>query len=91
MVAATHSSLDRSVVARYADVVVDLDQHPTGTVMLINATPATRVVIRTGRAITGGETRAPDTSVITQLRPVPAGLVELELPGFGSATITLPS
>ncbi len=59
VVAATHPSLDRSVVARYADVVVDLDQHPTGTVMLINATPATRVVIRTGRAITGGETRAP--------------------------------
>jgi len=88
-VAAVRRDLDRSVVARYAPVVVDLDEHPTGRVDVVNATAEARVTVRTRRRVVAGSTRtasgAPSGSVPTGV----SGLVDLPVEPWGSVALQL--
>lgn len=89
-VRAVRADLDRAVVASYAPVVVDLGADLPGEVTLVNATAATSVVVRTqGRSITAGVLRSSGAADIGAVPPSGVGLVELPVPAYGSAVLTL--
>ena len=75
----------RSVVARYAPITVDLGE---GEITVLNACSDTRVVVRTARPVTGGVVRSSAATPIRTVGPFPAGLVEIDVPAFGSLTVT---
>lgn len=87
LVRAARPDLGRSVVARYAPLVVDLDDQPTAETTVINATPDDRLVVRTSRAITAGITRNATGAAHRTIVPSGPGLVELAVPAWGSVTI----
>ena len=61
-----------------------MDEQPTAEVLLVNATPSTRAVLRTIRPIAGGIVRnasAVEIDTITRRQP---GLVEIAVPSYGS-------
>lgn len=87
LIRAVRADLDRSVIARYSPLVVDLDAHPTAETTVINATPTERLVLRTVRPIAGGVVRSADGTEIAPLTPAAPGLIELAVPAYGSATI----
>jgi alpha-galactosidase len=88
-VSAVRRDLDRSVVVRYAPVVVDLDALPTAEVVVVNATPERRVTVRTRRPLVEGTGR---TASGASSGPVPAGaagLLDLPVEPWGSVTLRL--
>jgi hypothetical protein len=87
---AVHAALGRAVVGVYAPVVVDLGPDPPGEVTLVNATAAPSIVVRTnGRSITKGVLRAPNLADLGPVNSAPAGIIELPIPPYGSAVLTL--
>lgn len=91
LASAIRTDLDRSVIAAYAPLVVDLDMDTggTGRTVVINATCAPGLVVRTRRPIRSGTILDVNGTKITEIGPTRAGLVELPVPAYGIATITL--
>jgi len=87
LVRAVRSDLDRSVVARYSHCVVDLDKRPTAHTTVMNATTDHRVVVRTSRPIIGGVIRSAAAAEVGTVGELGLGLVEIEVPAFGSVTL----
>ena len=86
LVRAHRPDLARTVVARYAPVVVDLD--PAGSTTILNATHDHRLVVRTPSPITGVTVRAADAQPIAAAPATTSGgLIELTVPAFGSITV----
>jgi alpha-galactosidase len=84
LVRALRADAVRAVIVRYADLVIDVDEQPTAEVLLVNATPSSRAVLRTIRPIAGGIVRdasAVGIDTITRRQP---GLVEIAVPSYGS-------
>ena len=90
LVRAVHAESGRSVIARYAPVVVDLDDATVSKATIINATSDARLVLRTTRPITDGVVRsAAATVIIASVAPTGFGLVEIDVPAFGSVTVRI--
>lgn len=91
LASAVHVGLDRSVVVAYAPVVVDLDLDTGAThqVLLLNATQATAITVRTGRSMTSVTVR--DASGQATPVPLPArtGVQDLAVPAYGSIALAL--
>jgi alpha-galactosidase len=85
VVSAVRADLGRSVVARYAPVVVEVGA--TSETTVINATADERLVLRTVRPIIGGVVRSAAAVEIEALAPAGPGLVEIPVPAYGSVTI----
>ena len=88
LVSAVRADLDRSVIACYSPLVVDLDAHPTAETTVINATPTERLVLRTSRPIADGVVRSANGTEVAPLTPATPGLIELAVPAYGSTTIS---
>jgi alpha-galactosidase len=88
LVRAIRPDLGRSVIARYAPIVVDLDERPTSETAVLNATPHDRLILRTSRPIIGGVARAATAAEAWNITPSAPGLVELAVPPYGTVTIT---
>lgn len=89
-VRAVHPALDRAVIGIYTPVVVDLGPDLPREVTLVNATAAPSVVLRTvGRSISGAALHAPAPADLGPISSSPAGLVELPVPPYGHAVLTL--
>jgi len=87
LVRAVHAAAGRSVIARYAPVVVDLDDADVSEAIVINATCDARLVLRTIRPITDGVVRSAASFVVATVAPTGSGLVEIDVPAFGSVTV----
>ena len=89
LVRADRSDLGRTVIARYAPLVVDLDL--TGEVTIINATAEDSVVIRlaAGRFVRGGSTRSASAAVVGQVGTLDSGLHDVRVPAYGSLTLAV--
>ena len=87
LVRAVRSDLRRSVIARYAPLLIDLDEQPTAETILINATRSDRLVVRTSQPITGGVVRTASAAEAGTVAPTQPGLVELTVPPYGSVTV----
>ena len=87
LVRAEGSDLARTVVARYAPVVVDLAT--PGEVTILNATPDEAVVVRVvaGCSVQGGETRSASAATTGPVARLSNGLHELTVPAYGSVTL----
>lgn len=88
LVRAVRADLDRSVMVRYAPVVIDLDELSTAEISIINATSADRIVVRAAPRITGGVVRSATAAEIATVTPTGPGLIELVVPPYGSVTFT---
>ncbi|HEY5978490.1 MAG TPA: glycoside hydrolase family 36 protein [Microlunatus sp.] len=89
LASAIRTDLDRSVVVAYAPLVVDLD-HDTGEcrqALVINATSTTGLVVRTRRGISSGIIRDVGGTMVGDVGRIPAGLIELAVPAYGTVTI----
>ncbi|HEY5784151.1 MAG TPA: glycoside hydrolase family 36 protein [Microlunatus sp.] len=93
LASAIRTDLDRSVIVAYAPLVVDLDHDTGGTsrTVLVNASPSTGLVVRTRRPISAGTILDVGGAQIADVGPTRAGLLELAVPAYGIATITLES
>src|SRR3712207_502617 len=87
LVQATRADLRRTVIARYAPLVVDLPDQADHETTLLNATPDPRLVVRTARPITRAIVRGSDASETPMSAPAGPGLVELAVPPFGSLSL----
>jgi alpha-galactosidase len=89
LVRADRPDLGRSVIGRYAPVVVDLDG--PGEVTIMNATLQESVVVRlpVGRSVSGGSTRSASAAVVGQVGNLAGGLHEIPVPGYGSLTLAV--
>jgi len=87
LVRAKRGDLGRSVIGRYAPVVVDLEA--PGEVTILNATAGDSVVIKVpaDHEITGGIVRSAAASAIADVSRLPSGLQELAVPPYGSLTV----
>lgn len=89
LVRADHSDLGRTVIGRYAPLVVDLAG--PGEVSILNATPDESVVLRlpAGLAIDSGTVRSAAATVTAEVAGVSGPLVEIAVPPYGSLTLVL--
>ena len=87
LVRASRPDLDRTVIVRYAPVLVDLDERPTAETTVINATSADHVVLLTSRPIAGGTVRDATGAEIRRLARTSAALSQINVPAFGSVVI----
>ena len=87
LVRSVRTDLDRSVIARYAPLVVDLDTNPTRQATVINATADDRLVLRTTWPITTAIIRSAAADEIATVRGIDFGLVEIPVPAFGSVAL----
>ncbi len=89
LVRAERSDLARTVVARYAPVVVDLAT--PGEVTILNATPDGAVVVRlaAGRSVLNGEVRSASAATVGPVARLGGGLHELDVPAYGSVTLAV--
>jgi hypothetical protein len=87
LVRADRVDLERTVISRYAPVVVDLDL--PGEVTILNATAEDSVVIRvaTGRSVTSGTVRSASATVVGQVGDLAGGLHDVAVPAHGSMTL----
>jgi hypothetical protein len=90
LVRSLRTDLDRSVIARYAPLVVDLDSSPTTLTLVINATADERLVLRTTRPIATAVIRSAAADEVTTVTRIGPGLVELAVPAYGSVTVHRP-
>lgn len=87
LVRAVRADLDRSVVARYSPRMIDLNSSPTTHTTVLNATADHRVVVRTSRPIIGGVIRSAAAAEVGTVRELAPGLIEIDVPAFGSVSI----
>ena len=89
LVRADRVDLGRSVIARYAPVVIDLDL--PGEMTIMNATAESSVVIKlpAGLAIDGGTARSAAATVTAEIAGLPGPLAEIAVPPYGSLTLVL--
>lgn len=89
LVRAERPDLGRSVVGRYAPVVVDVTDD--GELTILNATATGSVVIKVhpGRSVLDGEVRSPAAAIVGSVEPLGSGLHELEVPAYGSVTLAV--
>ncbi len=89
LVRAVRADLGRSVVGRYAPVVVDVADE--GELTILNATAEDSVVIRVapGSSIRTGDVRSPAAATVDSVGPLGSGLHELRVPAYGSATLAV--
>lgn len=88
-VRAHRSDLGRSVVARYAPVVVDVTD--PGELTILNATAEDSVVIRVaaGRSVRDGHVRSATAAIVGPVERLSSGLHELRVPAYGSVTLAV--
>lgn len=84
---AVRTDLDQAVIARYAPLVIDLGPTPARETTILNATPDTRLVLRSTRPILSGLVRTAAAELAGAIAPCSEGLIELAVPAFGSVTI----
>ena len=89
LVRADRVDLGRSVIGRYAPVVVDLDL--PGEVTIMNATAEDSVVIRlaAGRSVQAGTVRSAAAAAVGQVGDLAAGLHDVPVPPYGSLTLAV--
>ncbi len=89
LVRATRSDLGRTVVARYAAVVVDVTG--TGEMTILNATAEGTVVIRVapGASIESGQVRSAAATTLGRIEQLGPGLHELDVPAYGNVTLAV--
>lgn len=93
LVRADHPDLSRTVIGRYAPVVVDVES--PGEVTLLNATTEASVVLRVadGLTIGSGVVRSASAEPVGPVDSVASagatGLHEISVPAYGSATLTV--
>lgn len=89
LVQADRADLGQRVIGRYVPTVVDLDAG--GEVTILNAVSAKTVVVRVayGLQISGGVVRSASARVLSEVGPLGRGLREINVPPFGSLTLTV--
>ena len=89
LIRADRVDLGRSVIGRYAPVVVDVDQ--LGELTIMNATPEDSVVIRlaTGRAVREGTAHAATAAEVGRVGFLADGLHDVPVPPYGSLTLAV--
>lgn len=87
LVRADRPDLGRTVIARYAPLVIDLDESALSETTVINATADSNVILRAARSITGGLVRTAAGAVSLPIAAAAAGLLEITVPAFGSITV----
>lgn len=86
---ATRPDLGQTVIARYAPIVVEIPATSTGEITVLNATADARLVVRTAVQLLSGVVRSAATEPVGTVAPTGPGLVELDVPAFGSVTISV--
>lgn len=103
VVSAVSRDRRRRVVARYSDLVIHLDDtedtsgypatvvadHSPVEVTIINATHESRIAVRTNNAISGGVIRSAAAAVVGSVDQYGPGLIDLDVPAFGSITLSI--
>lgn len=87
-VEALRPDLGRAVIVRYADLATEVTEEVDDRLLLINATPANRVVLRTTLPIIGGIVRTSSAVILNAIAAHPPGFIELTVPPFGSAELS---
>jgi len=89
LVRADRVDLGRSVIARYAPVVIDLDL--PGDVTIMNATAEDSVVVRlaAGWSVQAGTTRSAAGGVVGEVGVLADGLHDVPVPPYGSLTLAV--
>lgn len=92
LVRATRHDLGRSVAVAYAPVVVDLhdgdgDGQGRTKMLVVNACSANRLVLRAPTPVTSGVVRSASGTVIADIGSRGSGLLEIDVPAFGSITV----
>lgn len=90
LVRATRHDLGRGVAVAYAPVVVDLhdgDGPGPTEILVVNACSANRLVLRAPAPVTSGVVRSASGTVIADIGSRGSGLLEIDVPAFGSITV----
>lgn len=89
LVRADRADLGRSVIGRYAPVVVEVDF--PGEVSIMNATAEDSVVVRLGAgwSVRAGTTRSAAAAVVGQVGVLGTGLHDVPVPPYGSLTLAV--
>ena len=88
LIQATRVDLRRTVIARYAPLVVDLPVQTGHVTTVLNATPDPRLVVRSAQPIVAATLRWPDAREDSASRSAGSGLVEFTVPPYGSLTLS---
>ncbi|HEY5978952.1 MAG TPA: glycoside hydrolase family 36 protein [Microlunatus sp.] len=89
LVRADRADLQRSVIARYAPVVVDVDLPGETTIM--NATAEDSVVVRlaAGRSVSGGTAHSAAAAIVGEVGALTGRLHDVPVPPYGSLTLVV--
>ena len=70
-------------------VTAGIDHPPAAEVTIINATSSPRVLVRSSMPVTGGVVRSAAAAVVGNVDRCSPGLIDLDVPAFGSVTVAL--